>query len=113
MAANTTRDTGKSAGGPDTTETVAQLDQLLDRLEAIAWRDVDGLTTAEAAAIAERVADARDATADRELATDGGRDTLAGLDAIVHDPTQATLGSFSRGARGPYPAHPFGGVRHE
>jgi hypothetical protein len=39
----------------------------------------------------------------------GGRDTLAGLDRIVHDPTQLTLGSFERGSRGPYPSHPFGG----
>ena len=39
----------------------------------------------------------------------GGRDTLAGLDRIVHDPTQLTLGSFCRGSRGPYPSHPFGG----
>ena len=39
----------------------------------------------------------------------GGRDTLAGLDRIVHDPTQLTLGSFERGSRGPYPGHPFGG----
>ena len=109
MAANTTRDAPKNGGGPDTTETVAQLDQLLDQLEAIPWTDVDGLSTAEAAALADRVADARDATADRQLVTDGGRDTLAGLDAIVHDPTQATLGSFERGARGPYPSHPFGG----
>ena len=29
-------------------------------------------------------------------------------DAIAHDPTQLTLGSFERGSRGPYPGHPFG-----
>lgn len=34
--------------------------------------------------------------------------TLEDLDAIVHDPTQLTLTSFTT-ERGPYPAHPAGG----
>jgi len=37
--------------------------------------------------------------------------TLDELDRIAHDPTQTTLGSFERGARGPYPSHPFGETR--
>jgi len=113
MAANSTRDTGKSAGGPDTADVEQQLIDLVDLLEAIDWTAVDGIATAEAATLACRLDDARERTAGPTAATDGGRDTLAGLDAIVHDPTQATLGSFERGARGPYPAHPFGGVAHE
>lgn len=35
--------------------------------------------------------------------------TIDELDKIAHDPTQTTLASFARGARGPYPAHPHGG----
>lgn len=111
MAANSTRDTGKSAGGPDTADVEQQLTDLVELLEAIDWTEVDGVATAEAATLACRIDDARERTAGPAVATDGGRDTLAGLDAIVHDPTQATLGSFERGARGPYPGHPFGGVR--
>jgi len=34
--------------------------------------------------------------------------SLDELDRIAHDPTQATLGSFERVDRGPYPSHPYG-----
>ena len=108
MAANTTRDTGKSAGGPDTADVEQQLTELVDLMEAIDWTEVDGIATAEAATLACRLDDARERTVGPTVATDGGRDTLAGLDRIVHDPTQLTLGSFARGSRGPYPSHPLG-----
>lgn len=35
--------------------------------------------------------------------------TIDELDRIAHDPLQTHLSSFSRGARGPYPSHPWGG----
>lgn len=35
--------------------------------------------------------------------------SLDELDTIAHDPTQTHLSSFERGARGPYPSHPFDG----
>lgn len=34
--------------------------------------------------------------------------TLDELDTIAHNPLQTTLRSFERGARGPYPSHPYG-----
>jgi hypothetical protein len=113
MAADTTQGTVKNGGGPDTADIEQQLSNLIDLLEAIDWRDVDGISTAEAATLTARVDDARERTRSPTVATDGGRETLAGLDAIVHDATQLTLGSFERGSRGPYPSHPFGGVADE
>lgn len=46
-----------------------QLDDALDLLEAIEWSAVDGMTTAEAAALTERLRDARERTQARP---DGG-----------------------------------------
>lgn len=36
------------------------------------------------------------------------RRSLHKLDETAHDPLQTHLTSFARGARGPYPAHPWG-----
>jgi hypothetical protein len=35
--------------------------------------------------------------------------SLAQLDETMHDPLQTHIDEFRRGARGPYPEHPFDG----
>jgi len=46
-----------------------QLDRLVENFETVDWRDVDGLTVAEAAALGEKLKNARERTA----RDDGGR----------------------------------------
>ncbi|MUW14846.1 hypothetical protein GJ633_09355 [Halorubrum sp. CBA1125] len=47
--------TDKKPGKGGTAEVEQQLDQLIDAFEAVDWRCVDGMTTAEAAALGERL----------------------------------------------------------
>lgn len=51
-----------------TTEVEEQLEQLVAIFESVNWSDVEGLTVAEAAALGEKLANARAQT----IASDGG-----------------------------------------
>ena len=53
MATETTPAAGKSTGDAGMTDVGKQLDQLVAAFEAVDWRRVDGVSTAEAAALGE------------------------------------------------------------
>ena len=55
------------------TDPAAPLDDALDAFERTEWSAVEGISVAEAAALSERLAQARDRTRRELVATDGGR----------------------------------------
>ncbi|WP_418280815.1 hypothetical protein [Halorubrum sp. DTA98] len=98
-----TRDSAPSRleSGEGQPTTIAQLDDVLDLLEGVDWSAVDGMTTAEAAALTERLTEARERTQARP---DGGASTKADTafdarDVRAGDLDDATVRQATEGGR--------------
>lgn len=72
MATTDTPPTGKKPSEGDTAEVEEKLEEAVALLEAINWSDVRGMTASEAAALSQRLAEAREQTAAARPRTDGG-----------------------------------------
>jgi len=62
MASADTRPAGKNPGAGSDADVEQQLTDLVAAVEAIDWREVRGMSTAEAAALASRLAETEAAT---------------------------------------------------